>query len=139
MGPLEQVKPWQTAQIEGVRRFLDRLWTRSGASPLADAMDDATRRLVHKTIKKVTRDIEALRFNTAISAMMILVNHLGGLSAVPREAVRALALLVSPFAPHLGEELWQRLGPRGSRSRTSRGRRSTRPSRSTTWSRSACR
>jgi leucyl-tRNA synthetase len=112
MGPLEQVKPWQTSGIEGVRRFLDRVFTMA-TGPLtndASAYDEATRRLVHKTIEKVGKDIEGLRFNTAISAMMILVRHLGGLKAVPREAVRALALILSPFAPHLGEEIWQRLG-----------------------------
>jgi leucyl-tRNA synthetase len=76
--------------------------------------DDATRRLIHKTVKKVGDDIGAMRFNTAISAMMILVKHLGALRAVPRDAARTLALLVSPFAPHLGEEVWQRLGGRGS-------------------------
>ncbi len=112
MGPLEQMKPWQTSGIHGVRRFLERVWT-VATGPLVDepaAYDDATRRLVHKTVRKVTQDIESLRFNTAISAMMILVKHLGALAAVPREAARSLVLLVSPFAPHLGEELWQRLG-----------------------------
>jgi leucyl-tRNA synthetase len=112
MGPLEQVKPWQTSGIEGVRRFLDRVWN-VATGPLsreAAAYDDATRRLVHRTVAKVTHDIEALRFNTAISAMMILVKHLGGLDPVPHAAAESLALLVSPFAPHLGEELWQRLG-----------------------------
>jgi leucyl-tRNA synthetase len=112
MGPLEQVKPWQTAGIEGVRRFLDRAWN-VATGPLsasADAYDEETRRLVHKTVRKVTLDIEGLRLNTAISAMMILVRHLGGLPQVPREAVETLALILSPFAPHLGEEIWQRLG-----------------------------
>jgi leucyl-tRNA synthetase len=112
MGPLEQVKPWQTAGIEGVRRFLDRTWN-VATGPLAasaDAYDDETRRLVHKTVRKVTLDIEGLRLNTAISAMMILVRHLGGLPRVPREAIETLALILSPFAPHLGEEIWQRLG-----------------------------
>jgi leucyl-tRNA synthetase len=112
MGPLEQVKPWQTSGIEGVRRFLDRVFT-VATGALADdasAYDEGTRRLVHKTIEKVGKDIEGLRFNTAISAMMILVKHLGGMKAVPREAVRALALLLSPFAPHLAEEIWERLG-----------------------------
>jgi leucyl-tRNA synthetase len=111
MGPLEQVKPWQTSGIEGVRRFLDRAWN-VATGPLTDdaaAYDDATRRLVHKTVQKVTRDIEALRLNTAISAMMILVRHLGSLPAVPRDAVRRFALVVSPFAPHFGEEIWQRI------------------------------
>ncbi len=110
MGPLEAVKPWQTANIEGVRRFLDRVWNVC-TGPLVDgAGDAATQRVVHKTVKKVGEDIEAMRFNTAISAMMILVKHLGALPAVPRDAARTFALLVSPFAPHLGEELWQRLG-----------------------------
>jgi leucyl-tRNA synthetase len=112
MGPLEQVKPWQTSGIEGVRRFLDRVWNVATGPITTDpaAYDDATRRLVHKTVQKVTHDIEALRFNTAVSAMMILARHLGGLGAVPVDAARTLALILSPFAPHLGEELWQRLG-----------------------------
>jgi leucyl-tRNA synthetase len=109
MGPLEAVKPWQTSAIEGVRRFLDRTWNVC-TNVTDDAANDETRRLVHKTIKKVTEDIEHLRFNTAISAMMILVKHLGALAGTPRESAKALALLVSPFAPHIGEELWQRLG-----------------------------
>jgi leucyl-tRNA synthetase len=113
MGPLEQVKPWQTRGIEGPTRFLERAWNLA-IGPRTDdpaAYDDATVRLVHKTVKKVTEDIEGLRFNTAISAMMILVNHLSSLEAVPTAAVRALALILSPFAPHLGEEIWR--GPLG--------------------------
>jgi leucyl-tRNA synthetase len=112
MGPLEAVKPWQTSGIEGVRRFLDRTWNVCTANVTDDpaAYDLETQRLVHKTIKKVTEDIQALRFNTAISAMMILVKHLGGLPKVPVQAARTLALILSPFAPHIGEELWQRLG-----------------------------
>ena len=112
MGPLEAVKPWQTSGLEGVRRFLERTWNLCNG-PLTndpEAFGAETRKAVHKAIKKVTEDIEALRFNTAISAMMILSRHLGGLPSVPREAARTLVLLVSPFAPHLGEELWQRLG-----------------------------
>ncbi|MDP9036334.1 MAG: class I tRNA ligase family protein, partial [Myxococcota bacterium] len=112
MGPLEQVKPWQTSGIDGVRRFLERVWNLAtvGASGDAGSYDDATRRLTHKTIEKVTRDIEGLHFNTAISAMMILVRHLGTLDRVPRDALRDLTLILSPFAPHLGEEIWRRLG-----------------------------
>jgi leucyl-tRNA synthetase len=113
MGPLEQTKPWQTKAIEGVNRFLERVWN-VVTGPLStdpEAYDEGTRRLVHKTIRKVTLDIEALRFNTAISAMMILVKHLGTLAAVPYDAARSLALIVSPFAPHLGEEVWERLHP----------------------------
>src|SRR5262249_9464232 len=71
MGPLEQVKPWQTSGIQGVRRFLDRVWNVCTA-PLGDSIDEQVKRLVHKTIKKVTFDIQNLRLNTAVSAMMIL-------------------------------------------------------------------
>ena len=109
MGPLEQVKPWQTSGIQGVRRFLDRVWA-VGTAPVGDTIDIETKRLVHKTIKKVTLDIEAMRFNTAISALMILTRHLADQTPVPREGLEALVLLLSPFAPHLGEELWRRLG-----------------------------
>jgi leucyl-tRNA synthetase len=114
MGPLEQVKPWQPSGIEGVSRFLERAWNvcASGALPISDdpaVYDLATKRLVHKTVQKVTQDIEGMRFNTAVSSMMILVKHLGGLKVVPREAARTFALLLSPFAPHLGEELWRLL------------------------------
>jgi leucyl-tRNA synthetase len=111
MGPLEQVKPWQMSGIEGVRRFLERMWNLSSGPRTRDpsGYDDVTRRLVHRTIEKVTRDIEAFRFNTAISAMMILVKHLGSLPAVPVDAIGTLTLLLSPFAPHLCEEIWQSL------------------------------
>ena len=112
MGPLEQMKPWQMKDIEGVARFLERAWNVGTGPTTTDpaAYDAATRKLVHKTLQKVTHDIEALRFNTAISAMMILVRHLGGMKAVPLDAARTLTLILSPFAPHLGEELWERLG-----------------------------
>jgi leucyl-tRNA synthetase len=109
MGPLEQVKPWQTAGLLGVRRFLDRVYA-IGTRPPGDVMDDETARLVHRTVKKVTEDIEGLRFNTAVSAMMILANHLYGQEHPPREAMEPLVLCLSPFAPHLAEELWERLG-----------------------------
>jgi leucyl-tRNA synthetase len=110
MGPLEATKPWSTSSIAGVRRFLDRVYTvttRADASAKADA---ALTRLLHQTIRKVTEDIEAMRFNTAISAMMVLSNELMKLDAVPTEPLEALAKLVHPFAPHLGEELWEMLG-----------------------------
>jgi len=109
MGPLEQVKPWQTAGLQGVRRFLDRVWV-LGQRPTADTIDDETRRIVHKTVKKVTDDVESLRFNTAISAMMILTNHLHGFDHPAREAMDALVRCLAPFAPHVAEELWERLG-----------------------------
>ena len=108
MGPLEAVKPWQSSQIQGVVRFRDRIFSIC-QKPIVDAIDDETKRLVHKTVKKVTEDIEARAFNTAISAMMVLSNHLNGLESVPREAAEKLVLIVSPFAPHLGEEMWKLL------------------------------
>ncbi|MBX3128808.1 MAG: leucine--tRNA ligase [Polyangiaceae bacterium] len=114
MGPLEQVKPWQTSGLQGARRFLDRLHA-IASRPLDDAPpDEPTAKLLHRTVKKVTEDIEALRFNTAISAMMILANHLNGLRVTPRDAVERLVLCVSPFAPHLAEELWTLVGRRAS-------------------------
>jgi leucyl-tRNA synthetase len=111
MGPLEQTKPWQASGIEGVHRFLERVWNVASGPLSTDPAqyEEASRRLVHKTIKKVTQDIEAMRFNTSVSAMMILVRHLGGLANVPADAVRSLALLLSPFAPHIAEEIWHRL------------------------------
>jgi leucyl-tRNA synthetase len=114
MGPLESTKPWQTANIEGAWRFLDRVWNVCTGALTDAKADKETERALHKTVKKVSEDIEAMRFNTAISAMMILVKHLGGLTEVPHDAARTLALLVSPFAPHLGEELWEQLGGKGS-------------------------
>jgi len=112
MGPLEQVKPWQTSGIQGVRRFLDRVHSVAGRPLGADAMDEPTAKLLHRTVKKVGEDIEALRFNTAVSAMMILVNHLAAQERPAREAIEKLLLILSPFAPHLCEELWEQVGLR---------------------------
>ncbi|APR84707.1 Leucyl-tRNA synthetase [Minicystis rosea] len=109
MGPLEAVKPWQMSQIQGVVRFRDKVWS-LGQRPVTDEIDEATKRLLHKTIKKVSGDIESMAYNTAISAMMVLANHLAELKEVPREAMRALTLIISPFTPHIGEELWQKQG-----------------------------
>ena len=110
MGPLEQVKPWQTAGIQGVRRFLDRVHTLASRELSAEPLDAETAKLVHRTVKKVGEDIEQLRFNTAVSAMMILTNHLNGLTPIPRNALEKLTLCLAPFAPHLAEELWEGLG-----------------------------
>ncbi|MBI3330735.1 MAG: leucine--tRNA ligase, partial [Candidatus Omnitrophica bacterium] len=120
LGPLEAVKPWSTRSIEGVDRFLNRLWrlvvAEGGLNPqLQDVPATGERaRLVHATIKTVTEDIEGLRLNTAISAMMVLLNALTDATPVPRDAVETLILLLAPFAPHLCEELWERLGHRDS-------------------------
>jgi leucyl-tRNA synthetase len=114
MGPLEQTKPWQTSGIQGVRRFLDRVHALGQRELGEEAPDTETAKLVARTVKKVGDDIEALRFNTAISAMMILTNHLNGLQKLPRAAYEPLVLCLSPFAPHLAEELWSQLGHRPS-------------------------
>ncbi len=117
MGPLEATKPWSTRGVEGVTRFLDRAWRMiideegrvSGAvvavAPPLDAL-----RVLHQTIKKVTEDIEALRFNTAISQMMVFTNEMTKLDQRPRAVLEPFVKLLSPFAPHLAEELWARLG-----------------------------
>jgi leucyl-tRNA synthetase len=110
MGPLEAVKPWQTSQMAGVVRFRDRLYSAVQKSVAGTPVSDETKKLVHRTTKKVTQDIEAMAFNTAISAMMVLTNHLLSLPSIPRDAVLPLIQLVSPFAPHLGEELWNQTG-----------------------------
>jgi leucyl-tRNA synthetase len=109
MGPFEQVKPWQTSGIQGVRRFLDRVYKLVNGEVIDQEMDLATAKLVHRTVKKVTEDIESLHFNTAVSTMMILSNHLQTLKQVPRTALRLLVLCLSPFAPHLAEEAWRTL------------------------------
>ncbi|MFM7224517.1 MAG: class I tRNA ligase family protein, partial [Actinomycetota bacterium] len=116
MGPLDKERPWNTADIVGVHRFLQRLWRNlvdedTGALRVSDApADDATRRVLHRTIAAVRADMEALGFNTAIARLFELNNHLTGLDAVPREVAEALVLMVAPLAPHIAEELWARLG-----------------------------
>jgi leucyl-tRNA synthetase len=122
MGPLEQMKPWSTKGVEGVYGFLGRVWRlimeedQEGAWHFAPAkVTDAAPSMklmsaLHATIIKVTDDIEKLKFNTAISALMILVNDLTRETARPRAVLEKLLLLLAPFAPHMAEELWQKLG-----------------------------
>jgi leucyl-tRNA synthetase len=115
MGPLEAVKPWNTQGVEGVFRFLKRSFRMVVEQPLTDApLSPEQRRLLHATIKKVTDDLEAMSFNTAISQMMIFINEFSGSGKpLPREAAEAYVLLLAPFAPHLCEELWESLGQAG--------------------------
>jgi leucyl-tRNA synthetase len=110
MGPLEVSKPWSTRGIAGARRFLERVW-RITELPLTDSEPtEALARILHKTIKKVSHDTERLEFNTAIAQMMIFINEVGGLEKMPRKLWTPFVLILSPYAPHLAEELWVKLG-----------------------------
>ena len=110
MGPLEISKPWNTKGLVGVSRFLEKVWA-MGEKPLTDAEPDAAMRsLLHKTIKKVTEDTANLCFNTAISQMMIFVNDASKLKEMPKSLWIDFVKMISVYAPHLGEELWEKLG-----------------------------
>ena len=111
MGPLEQVKPWNTRSVEGVYRFLGRAWRLVTELPVTDEPPAKEHlRALHEAIGRVTEDIEALRFNTAIAALMEFVNAATKWNGAPRAVLQDFVLLLAPFAPHLAEELWQRLG-----------------------------
>ncbi|MFK5632987.1 MULTISPECIES: leucine--tRNA ligase [unclassified Ornithinimicrobium] len=116
MGPLEQYRPWETRAVVGSMRFLQRLWRNvideeTGRSVVVEGeLDEQTDRLVHRTIHAVRADYEALRVNTAVAKLIELNNHLTKLDAVPRAAVEPLVQMVAPVAPHVAEELWERLG-----------------------------
>jgi leucyl-tRNA synthetase len=123
MGPLEATKPWSMHGVEGVYRFLGRVWRlfiveKGEEVRLSEAVQDVppqreTERMLHRTIRRVTEDLDAMRFNTAIAAMMELTNHLTPLPVRPRRVLETFVLLLSPFAPHLAEELWGALGNNG--------------------------
>ena len=118
MGPLEAMKPWSMQGVEGVHRFLQKVWRMVVDKETGELdkivketqADEETLRLLNQTIKKVGDDIESFGFNTAISAMMIFVNHLAKLDVVPKTAVEKFVLILAPFAPHIAEELWEKLG-----------------------------
>jgi leucyl-tRNA synthetase len=111
MGPLEAVKPWSTRGVEGVFRFLKKAWRLVMESEITDSpCDNAQLRVLHATIKKVSEDTETLNFNTAISQMMIFVNEFSKAPKIPREAAETFVRLLSPYAPHICEELWEELG-----------------------------
>lgn len=118
MGPLEQVKPWSMKGVEGVHRFLNKVWrlfTNHEGTGLVEhfseeAASDEQNRSIHALIKKVSEDIDGLRFNTAIAAMMEFVNGASKWKTFPRSVAESFTLLLSPFAPHLAEELWGMLG-----------------------------
>jgi leucyl-tRNA synthetase len=117
LGPLDAMKPWNPRGIEGVHRFLQRVWREmigpdGAVNPKIGGTEEPAEltKLLHESIKKVGDDIEALRFNTAISQMMILSNAMQKAPTVTVQAARTLVQLLAPFAPHIGEELWARLG-----------------------------
>ncbi|ANF97768.1 leucine--tRNA ligase [Paenibacillus bovis] len=120
MGPLEATKPWNENGVEGMHRFLARVWRlfineegTISSKIVDDGGDDNFKRTWHKTIKKVTEDMENLRFNTAISQLMIFINDAYKTDELPREAMENFIQLLSPLAPHIAEELWSRLGHDG--------------------------
>jgi leucyl-tRNA synthetase len=122
IGPMKEGGAWQTSGVEGVYRFLERTWRLCFTTPkgsktdvlnaaIADGVEDAAlERALHKTIEKVSEDLAAMSFNTAISAMMVFVNEATGKERLPRRIVERLLLLLAPFAPHLCEEAWEALG-----------------------------
>ncbi len=111
MGALEAVKPWNTAGVEGVHRFLKRVFRVITETPIVDKpCDKDLEYTLHCSIKKVGSDIETFNFNTAISQLMVLTNALSELKEIPRSAAEALVQMLAPFAPHAGEELWEFLG-----------------------------
>jgi leucyl-tRNA synthetase len=120
MGPLEQMKPWSMKGVEGLSRFLARVWrllmdeNQAGGWQLSPRVQDVApeksqRKILHATIKKVTEDIESLSFNTAISQMMVFVNAFINAPSVPVSAIRTFLVLLSPFAPHIASELWEKM------------------------------
>ncbi len=112
MGPFEQSKEWNTKAVEGMHRFLAKIHRYFSEKPLADACpNEELIRLTHKTVKKVSEDIEAFKFNTAISQMMVWMNEFSKLDVVPKIAGGRFIRLLSPFAPHLAEELWKKFKP----------------------------
>ncbi|MEE9294895.1 MAG: class I tRNA ligase family protein [Phycisphaerae bacterium] len=118
MGPIESSKPWNTRDVPGLLKLLQRIWrlvvdeeTDQLSAALTEEPPDAvTRRLLHKTIKTITEDLEQFKFNTAIAAMFEFVNHMTPRKQRCREVIETFVLLIAPFAPHMAEELWQRLG-----------------------------
>jgi leucyl-tRNA synthetase len=116
MGPMDVSRPWETRAVVGSYRFLQRVWRAAvdegtGALRVTDEpADEPTRRLLHRTIAGVRGDMEGMRFNTAIAKLIELTNGLTRLSATPREVAEPLVLMTAPFAPHIAEELWRRMG-----------------------------
>jgi leucyl-tRNA synthetase len=119
LGPIDVGKPWDTQGIEGVHRFLKKMWRlyfdeQKGWIVTNEPASDAELRIIHKTIKKVGDDIERFSLNTSVSQFMICVNELSALNCHKRWILEPLAVLIAPFAPHVAEELWHQFGNEGS-------------------------
>jgi leucyl-tRNA synthetase len=118
LGPLEQSKPWNTAGISGVFGFLKKLWKlyfdEQGLIVTSNPASKEALKSLHKTIKKVNEDIEGFSFNTSVSQFMICVNELTAMNCHERSILEPLVILISPYAPHIAEELWEKLGHQNS-------------------------
>lgn len=116
LGPLEQSKPWDTNGIDGVNRFIKKLWGFFGKAVAAPdrEMTPQEKKSVHKLIKKVSQDIENFSFNTSVAAFMIALNELSALKSDSRQAADLITRVIAPFAPHVAEEMWHQLGNEGS-------------------------
>lgn len=110
MGDYEQAAPWSESSVKGCKRFLDRIWNLRERVTDGGAYSDALRAQMHKTVKKVSEDIDALKFNTAIAALMTLLNKIDEAGTLNRAEYRTLLILLNPFAPHITEELYEQMG-----------------------------
>ena len=113
MGDYEKAAPWSDSSVKGCKRFVDRIWALQDKVTDSDSYSDALRSKMHKTIKKVSEDIESMKFNTAIAAMMTLLNDIYDVGSITRKEFRDLLVLLYPFAPHVSEELYQLIGCEG--------------------------
>ncbi|WP_455254633.1 leucine--tRNA ligase [Ruminococcus sp.] len=113
MGDYEKAAPWSDSSVKGCKRFVDRIWALQDKVADSDSYSDALRSKMHKTIKKVSEDIESMKFNTAIAAMMTLLNDIYDAGSITRKEFRDLLVLLYPFAPHVSEELYQLIGCEG--------------------------
>ena len=113
MGDYEKAAPWSESSVKGCKRFVDRIWALQDKVVDSDEYSDKLRSLMHKTIKKVSDDIESMKFNTAIAAMMTLLNEIYNVGSITKKEVRDLLIILNPFAPHVTEELYQMIGCEG--------------------------
>lgn len=110
MGDYEKAAPWSESSVKGCKRFVDRIWALQDKVVDSDEYSDKLRSLMHKTIKKVSDDIESMKFNTAIAAMMTLLNEIYNVGSITKKEFRDLLIILNPFAPHVTEELYQMIG-----------------------------